>query len=90
MPSALLAKRSAKEIAVMTFNDTFEALFFAIPRALNSRRESDWMGSSTTGIGSVPPINIFSPGHYPLLRGQSMVARTIAQTMPQLIHVMFG
>jgi hypothetical protein len=27
---------------------------------------------------------------YPLLRGQSRIARTIAQTMPQPIHVMFG
>ena len=43
------------------FNDPFEALF-AIQRALDSRRESDWMGSSTSGIGSFPPINIFQRG----------------------------
>ena len=43
---------------MMTFDDPFEALF-AIQRALDSRRASDWMGSSTTGVGSFPPINIF-------------------------------
>jgi hypothetical protein len=31
-----------------------------------------------------------SPRSYPLLLGQSRIARTIAQTMPQPIHVMFG
>jgi HSP20 family protein len=43
------------------FNDPFEALF-AIQRALDSRRASDWMGTSTSGIGSFPPINIFQRG----------------------------
>ena len=57
----LLVKRAAKGVAMMTFNDPFEALF-AIQRALDSRRESDWMGSSTTGVGSFPPINIFQRG----------------------------
>ena len=28
--------------------------------------------------------------YYALLRGQSRIARTIAQTIPQPIHVMFG
>ena len=40
------------------FSDPFEALF-AIQRALDARKASDWMGSCTTGIGSFPPINIF-------------------------------
>jgi len=40
------------------FSDPFEALF-AIQRALDARKASDWMGSRTTGIGSFPPINIF-------------------------------
>jgi HSP20 family protein len=44
-----------------TFSDPFEALF-AIQRALDARKESDWMGSRTTGIGSFPPINIFQQG----------------------------
>ena len=44
-----------------SFNDPFEALF-AIQSALDSRRASDWMGSSTSGIGSFPPINIFQRG----------------------------
>src|SRR6516225_6791308 len=46
---------------MMTFDDPFEALF-AIQRALDSRRASDWMGSSMTGVGSFPPINIFQKG----------------------------
>ena len=41
-----------------SFSDPFEALF-AIQRALDARRTSDWMGSRTTGSGSFPPINIF-------------------------------
>src|SRR6185436_9395636 len=40
------------------FSDPFEVLF-SIQRALDSRKASDWMGSSTTGMGSFPPINIF-------------------------------
>ncbi len=36
----------------------FETLF-AIQRALDSRRASDWMGGGTTGVGSFPPINVF-------------------------------
>jgi HSP20 family protein len=40
------------------FSDPFEALF-AIQRALDAGRASDWMGSRTTGSGSFPPINIF-------------------------------
>jgi len=46
---------------MMTFDDPFEALF-AIQRALDSRRASDWMGSSMTGVGSFPPTNIFQRG----------------------------
>jgi HSP20 family protein len=48
-------------MSMNNFNDPFEALF-AIQRALDSRRASDWMGSSTSGIGSFPPINIFQRG----------------------------
>ena len=43
------------------FSDPFEALF-GIQRALDARKASDWMGSSTTGMGSFPPINIFQQG----------------------------
>ena len=43
------------------FSDPFEALF-AIQRALDARKESDWMGSRTTGMGTFPPINIFQQG----------------------------
>jgi HSP20 family protein len=43
------------------FSDPFEALF-AIQRALDARKASDWMGSRTTGLGSFPPINIFQQG----------------------------
>jgi HSP20 family protein len=45
-------------MAMMTFDDPFETLF-AIQRALDSRRASDWMGGGTTGVGSFPPINVF-------------------------------
>jgi HSP20 family protein len=45
-------------MAMMTFDDPFETLF-AIQRALDARRASDWMGGGTTGVGSCPPINIF-------------------------------
>jgi HSP20 family protein len=45
-------------MAMMTFDDPFETLF-AIQRALDSRRASDWMGGGTTGLGSFPPINVF-------------------------------
>ena len=44
------------------FSDPFEALL-AIQRALDARKESDWMGSSTTGVGGFPPINIFQQGY---------------------------
>ena len=43
------------------FSDPFEALF-GIQRALDAQKASDWMGSSTTGMGSFPPINIFQKG----------------------------
>ena len=35
----------------------------ALQRALESRRESDWMGRTTAGIGGYPPINIFQQGN---------------------------
>jgi HSP20 family protein len=56
-------ERSPQEIAIMmtNFSDPFEALF-AIQRALDARKASDWMGSRTTGLGSFPPINIFQQG----------------------------
>jgi HSP20 family protein len=44
-----------------SFSDPLEALF-AMQRALDARRESDWMGSGTAGMGSYPPINIFQQG----------------------------
>ena len=43
------------------YNDPFEALF-ALQRALDARHDSDWMGESTAGIGSYPPMNIFQKG----------------------------
>ena len=44
-----------------SFNSPFDAIF-ALQRALDARRESDWFGSSTAGIGAFPPINIFQQG----------------------------
>ena len=43
------------------YGDPFEALF-ALQRALDARLESDWMGESTAGVGSYPPMNIFQKG----------------------------
>ena len=43
------------------YADPFDALF-AFQRALDSRLASDWMGSTTAGSGSYPPINVFQQG----------------------------
>jgi len=46
---------------VTSFSSPFDAIF-ALQRALDARRESDWFGSGTAGIGTFPPINIFQQG----------------------------
>jgi HSP20 family protein len=46
---------------ITSFSDPFEALF-TLQRALEASSASDWMGSSTTGTGSYPAINIFKQG----------------------------
>jgi HSP20 family protein len=46
---------------VMRYADPFEALF-SFQRALENRRSSDWLGNSTGGTGSYPPINVFQRG----------------------------
>jgi HSP20 family protein len=43
---------------VTSLNNPLDAIF-ALQRALEARRESDWFGSGTAGIGAFPPINIF-------------------------------
>jgi len=45
-----------------SFRDPFEDLF-AIQRALDAYRTSDWLGGRTAGTGSFPPINVFQQGH---------------------------
>ena len=40
------------------FSDPFTAML-ALQRALESRRESEWMRGGTAGRGAYPPINIF-------------------------------
>lgn len=40
------------------FRDPFQAIL-ALQRAVESRHQSDWMGSGTAGNGGYPPINIF-------------------------------
>jgi HSP20 family protein len=42
-------------------NDPFSTML-ALQRALEARRESDWMGRTTAGLGGYPPINIFQQG----------------------------
>jgi HSP20 family protein len=39
-------------------NDAFTTMM-ALQRALEAHLESDWMGSTTAGVGAYPPINIF-------------------------------
>ena len=46
---------------VMTSADPFEALF-NLQRALEARRESDWLEDQTTSQGPFPPINVFQQG----------------------------
>ena len=48
-------------VMVIRYADPFEALF-AFQRALESWLASDWMGSTTAGSGSYPPINVFQQG----------------------------
>jgi HSP20 family protein len=43
------------------YADPFEALF-AFQRALENRLSSDWLGNTTAGTGSYPPINVFQQG----------------------------
>ena len=43
---------------VMRYTDPFDTLF-AFQQALENRQLSDWLGSSTSGMGSFPPINVF-------------------------------
>lgn len=43
---------------VTSYNDPFAAMT-ALQRALEARLQSDWMGASTAGAGSYPPINLF-------------------------------
>jgi HSP20 family protein len=40
------------------YRNPFETML-ALQRALDSRLESSWIGSGTTGYGAYPPINIF-------------------------------
>ena len=42
--------------------DPFDALF-RLQRALDTRLDSDWLSSATTGMGAFPPINLFQQGH---------------------------
>ncbi len=41
--------------------DPFDTLF-QLQRALETRLDSDWLSSATTGIGAFPPINLFQQG----------------------------
>jgi HSP20 family protein len=49
-------------VMISSFRDPFEDLF-AIQRALDAYRASDWLGGRTAGTGSFPPINVFQQGH---------------------------
>ena len=45
----------------LSFGDPFEALL-QFQQALDSVRSSDWLGSSLSGRGGYPPINVFRKG----------------------------
>ena len=42
--------------------DPFDTLL-RLQRALDTRLDSDWLRSATTGAGAFPPINLFQQGH---------------------------
>ena len=46
---------------IMRYADPFDALF-AFQQALENRFSSDWLGGTTAGMGSYPPINVFQQG----------------------------
>jgi len=46
---------------IMRYADPFDTLF-AFQQALENRQLSDWLGTSTAGMGSYPPINVFQQG----------------------------
>jgi len=45
----------------MRYGDPLEALF-SFQRALENQFSSDWLGNTTAGTGSYPPINLFRQG----------------------------
>jgi len=46
---------------IVRYADPFDALF-AFQQALENRFSSDWLGGTTAGMGSYPPINVFQQG----------------------------
>jgi HSP20 family protein len=46
---------------IMGYADPFETLF-AFQRALENRLASDWLGTTTTSMGTYPPVNVFQQG----------------------------
>jgi HSP20 family protein len=46
---------------IMEYADPFNTLF-AFQQALENRLSSNWLGSSTAGMGSYPPVNVFQQG----------------------------
>jgi HSP20 family protein len=45
----------------MRYADPFETLF-AFQQALENRLSGDWLGDTTAGTGTYPPINVFQQG----------------------------
>jgi HSP20 family protein len=46
---------------IMGYADPFNTLF-AFQQALENRLSSNWLGTSTAGMGSYPPVNVFQQG----------------------------
>jgi len=47
----------------MSYSDPFETLL-QLQQALDTFRGSPWLGTSTSGAGGFPPLNLFSKGDY--------------------------
>ena len=62
MRETALSLHTEGEVLKMIGMDPFDALF-RLQRALDTRLDSDWLSSATTGMGAFPPINLFQQGH---------------------------
>jgi HSP20 family protein len=60
-PDAFRNRKSKEAHMAVLFGDPFDTLFH-FQQALDALRSSDWLGTSPSGGGSYPPLNIFRKG----------------------------